>query len=89
MGYTRIGLKKSSADHLLARRPLRTFFLSPASFARIGSRASGGSLPFSMSVSFNYARLALFFLRGIMTHILGTFKRNVDRAPKRPEFRAF
>ena len=68
--------------------------LLPASFARIGSRASsrrlgpGAFLVFHVClVYYTPLRLALHSLEGIMAQILKFCKKNVEKSPRRPELR--
>ena len=78
----------------LARTPQGVFsFASPVRphrLARVGPPLRPGAFLVSMSASFNCARsAALLFLEDTMTQIRRICKENVEKSPKRPEFRAF
>ena len=78
----------------LARTPQGVFSFAcpvrPHGLARIEPPLRRGALLFSMSASFNCARsAALSFLECIMAQIPKICKENVEKSPKRPEFRAF
>jgi hypothetical protein len=62
----------------------------PHRLAHVGPPPRPGAFLVSMSTSFNYARsAALSFLECIMAQFSKICKENVDKSPKRPEFRAF
>jgi hypothetical protein len=78
----------------LARTPQGVFCfccpVGPHRLARVGPLLRRGAFLVSMSASFNCARsAALPFLESIMPQILKICKQNVDKSPKRSEFRAF
>ena len=85
--------ESSLINHL--RGPPRAFFLLPPRFARIASRASDRRScrePYSFPClhSFNCVRSAASsFLECIMAQIQKICKNNVEKPPKRPEFRTF
>jgi hypothetical protein len=57
---------------------------------RVEAPLRRGALLFLMPASFDCARsAALSFVGGIMAQILRICKKNVQKSPKRPEFRAF